>query len=32
MDVKGAILRLSNTKIDPIDRKINESIKDGTFS
>ena len=32
MDVKGAIVRLSNTKIDPIDRKINESIKDGTFS
>ena len=32
MDVKGAIVRLSNTKIDPIDRKINVSIKDGTFS
>ena len=32
MDVKGAIVRLSNTKIDPSDRKMNESIKEGTFT
>ena len=32
MDIKGAIVRLSNTSIDPSDRKLNESIKEGTFS
>ena len=32
MDVKGAIMRLNNTKIDPSDKKINDSIKEGTFS
>jgi len=32
MEVTGAIIRLSKTKFDPEDRKINQSIKDGTFS
>ena len=32
MDVKGAIVRLSNTKIDPSDRKLTESMKEGTFT
>ena len=32
MDVKGAIVRLSKTKIDPSDRKLNESMKEGTFT
>ena len=32
MDVKGAIVRLSRTKIDPSDRKLNEAIKNGTFT
>ena len=32
MDVKGAVVRLSNTKIDPSDKKINDSMKEGTFT
>ena len=32
MDVKGAIVRLSNTIVDPSDRKLNEAIKSGHFS
>jgi hypothetical protein len=32
LDVKGAIVRLSSTKVDPSDRKLNESIKNGTFT
>jgi GTP-binding protein Era len=32
LDVKGAIMRLSNTKIDPSDKKINDAVKEGTFS
>jgi GTP-binding protein Era len=32
MDVKGAIVRLSNTRVDPSDRKLNESMKEGTFT
>jgi hypothetical protein len=31
-DVKGAIVRLSNTFVDPIDRKLNLAIKDGSFN
>jgi GTPase len=32
MDIKGAVMRLNNTKVDPSERKINDSIKEGTFS
>lgn len=32
IDVKGAIIRLSNTHVDPTDRKLNDAIKDGTYS
>ena len=32
LDVKGAIVRLSNTKVDPSDQKINQSMKEGTFT
>ena len=32
MDVKGAIVRLSRTKVDPSDRKLNEAMKNGTFT
>jgi len=32
MDVKGAIVRLNNTKIDPADKKLENAIKDGSFS
>jgi small GTP-binding protein len=31
-EVKGAVVRLNSTKVDPSDRKLNEAIKDGTFS
>ena len=32
MDVKGAIVRLSQTKRDPEDTKLNLAIKDGSYS
>lgn len=31
-DVRSAIIRLSKTKVDPVDRIINLAIKDGSFS
>lgn len=32
LDVRSAIVRLSKSKVDPVDRKVNEAIKDGSFS
>ena len=32
LDVRGAVIRLSRTKIDPEDRKISDAMKDGSFS
>ena len=32
MDVKGAIVRLSQTKIDPADRKLEMAIQEGSFT
>ena len=32
MDVKGAVIRLSQTKIDPSNKKMLESMKDGTYT
>lgn len=32
MDVKGAVVRLSRTKVDPSDRKLQQAMKDGSFS
>ena len=32
LDVKGAIVRLSNLKIDPQDQKISKAMKENTFS
>ena len=32
MEVTGAIIRLSKSKFDPVDYKLNQLIKDGTFS
>ena len=32
LDVKGAIVRLSQTKIDPADRKLEMAIQDGSFT
>ena len=31
-EVRGAVVRLNKTRVDPEQRKINESIKDGSFS
>ena len=32
LDVRGAVVRLSRTKIDPEDRKLNDAMKDGSFN
>ena len=32
MDVRGAVVRLANTKVDPSNRKLQDSIKDGSFT
>lgn len=31
-DVKNAIIRLSKSKVDPVERNINQAIKDGSFT
>lgn len=32
MDIKAAIVRLNNTRVDPTDKKVTDAIRDGSFS
>jgi len=31
-EVRGAVVRLNKTRVDPEQRKVTEAIKDGSFS
>lgn len=32
MDIKAAVVRLNNTRVDPTDKKVTDAIRDGSFS